>query len=204
MKSRLLLIAAFLSVSSLWSHAQSTVNFAAGTGQRDIYGIENKPLADGNYVSIGFFDPGFNILGYLNDLQAMSEAWNEYGSTTVRTIFGEPGRFAGNGSSSDPFFTDQPIYLWIFETSDASAPLSGFGNVVGYGLYTSNDPDWIFPTQGSLPPNNTTSVNSSDVDETLFGFYDASHLVLQPIPEPTALALLLLAAPLYVLAKRRS
>jgi hypothetical protein len=205
MKTRLLTMAALFGASVLCSHAQSTVTFSAGPTQRGVVTVDDKPLAAGNYVSVGFFDPSLDLVAFANDLKALADAWNEYGSTTVQTVFGEPGRFAGSGSSMDPVFDDQQIFLWIFQTSNNSAPLTGFANVLGYGLYTSTAPNWIFPAQGSLPPLNTVSVNSSEVNEALFGGFDASSLVLQPIPEPSTWMLLLLSAgPLYLFARRRS
>lgn len=189
-----LILGAMIALHPLWTSAQSTVNYSAGPGQRDVMAINNTPLANGNYVSIGTFNTGFNVANFSRDLMALDAAWNEFGFTTIRTIFSQPGSFADNDSSTSSAFDNQQLWLWIFQTTDNAAPNSTYSNVAGYGLFTSSSGNWLIPPQGSAPPNNTTSINSSEVNSAAFGLFSSSHLTLQPVPEPTLVPLLLVGA----------
>jgi len=183
--------------------AQSTVDFSAGIGERDVLDVNNQPLASGNVVSVGFFDAGFDVTSYINDLAALDAAWNEFSSTSIRTVFDENGRFSDSYSSFDPVFDDQQICMIIYQTSDNGAPDASFSNVTGYGIYTSSLSNWTFPSQGSIYPFNTTYINSTEVNEAMFGTFDANHLMLMPIPEPSTLALGFLALGSLLLLRHR-
>jgi hypothetical protein len=112
------------------------------------------------------------------------DVWHQYGITDIREIFGEPARFAGTAHSTDPIFAGQQIFMRV----DA-----GFTG----GLYTSSHADWIFPEPFAVPPGNVTSVNTSQIDSAVYGFFNDSHLVL--VPEPPPLCLVLVGAALLVL-----
>lgn len=112
----------------------------------------------------------------------------EYGRTPVREIFGLPGRFAGSASSLDPVFDNQNIWLTI--VSDQ-----------GIGIYTSAS--WRFPFHDALPPENTLSINTSQVDTAIKGFLTPDHLIVH-IPEPDYLWIVvsvLIGAILYHIIK---
>lgn len=128
----------------------STVNWSAGPNQRDVRLVTGQPVMVGT-AEIGFF---------------AGEEWHQYGITDIREIFGEPGRFAGTASSNDPIFEGQQIFLRI------NAGFTG-------GLYTSTQ-GWIFPEADAIPPNNTLSINTSQIDRALYGFYNDDHLILVP------------------------
>src|SRR3989442_8756940 len=117
--------------------------------------------------------------------------------------------FNGNSTSTDPSFNAEKIYLWIFSTDNNGAPLPDFSNVNEYGLYSATTNSWNFPTAGAAPPGNSTSINTTDVNQLYYGTLDANHLFLQnfnAVPEPSVIGLLGLAIPAAVLAlrKRRS
>jgi hypothetical protein len=143
-----------LLLTTLCAAAQSTVNFAAGPGQRDVRLATGQPVMTGT-ASVGFFE---------------GDVWHQYGITDFREIFGEPGRFAGTAHSVDPIFTGQQIFLRL----DA-----GFTS----GLYTSDLEHWVFPDPFAVPPSNTTSINSSEVNQIFYGFANSGSLIL--VPEPT-------------------
>src|SRR6185369_6070834 len=120
---------------------------------------------------------------------------------------GQPGHFNGNSTSTDPTFNSQKIYVWIFSTDNNNAPLPDFSNVNEYGLYSASINSWNFPTAGAAPPGNSTSINTTDVNQLYYGTLDPTHLYLQnfnPVPEPSAIGLLGLAIPAAVLALRRT
>jgi hypothetical protein len=208
MKHSPLWIAGMMALSPFWAHAQSstTVNFSAAPGQPSVMDITGTAaLADGNLVEIGYFNSGFDVAAFSQDLLALASAWNEFGSTKISTIFNQPGRFSDSASTSDPAFDNNQIWIWLFQTSDDSSPSAGMENVVGYGLFTSSSQNWSFPVQGSIPLDNTTDVNSSEVDQAYFGSFDSSHLLLEPIPEASATAFLAMGVGplLYSLRRRR-
>jgi hypothetical protein len=198
MKMKLLLAIAIVWASQASSQAQGTitVNFTAAPGQPDVMNEGGTPLADGNYVRLGCFTPGFNILVNANNMTALSGAWNDFGFTTIRSIFGQPGRFAGTLSGSDPLFDNQQMWLWIFRTAGDTAPVADMSNVMEYGIFSSTGPNWLFPPQGTLPPGNTTSINSSEVEQAVFGTFDANHLFLE-VPEPSAYGLFAIGITLF-------
>jgi hypothetical protein len=198
MKMKLLLAIAIVWASQASSQAQGsiTVNFGAGPNQPDVVDQGGSPLADGNYVRLGCFDPGFNLLANANNMTALSGAWNEFGFTTIRPIFGQPGRFAATLSGSDPLFDGQQMWLWILRTAGDTAPAPDMSNVMEYGVYSSTAPNWLFPAQGTVPPGNTASVNSSEVDQAAFGSFDANHLFLE-VPEPSAFGLFTIGLALF-------
>jgi hypothetical protein len=163
-----------LLLSTVCALAQkATVNFAAGPGQRDVVTSALSPVTVGT-VSIGFFDNGGN--------------WNQFGSTDIREIFGEPGRFAGTASSDDPLFQGEIIFLSI--EADGMR-----------GLYTSSEYSWEFPDPLALPPENTTSIHTSQIDTAIYGSFSDTHLVLVPEPLVTRFAIVagILALGLYFL-----
>src|SRR5205085_11471009 len=79
------------------------------------------------------------------------------------------------------------------KTSDNAAPASGFGNVNGFGIFSSTAANWIFPAHTAMPPNNTTTVASSEVNQVYWGSFDADpangHWNLAPVPEPATYSL---------------
>ena len=200
MKIKLVLVFAIVWVSQVLTHAQGTitVNFTAAPGQRNVMDDGSVPLADGNYVKLGCFNSGFDIPANAGNLSALSAAWHEFGFTTIQTIFGQAGRFAGTLSGNDPLFDGQRMWLWIAKTSGDTAPAPDFSNVMAYGVYSSASPSWLFPFNGTLPPGNTASVNSSEVDQAAFGSMDVNHLFLA-IPEPSTYGLIVIGLGQFML-----
>jgi hypothetical protein len=153
MKKILALIGGLIAFSL---HGQSTVNFSAAPGQRDVVSDSGVFPVIGT-ASVGFFDGG---------------VWRQYGITDIRQIFGEPSRFAGTASATDPVFVGERIILRI----DTPTALGG--------LYTSSLDSWVFPDHTAVPPANTTSINSSQVTQAFYGSFDADHLIIVPEPSP--------------------
>jgi hypothetical protein len=155
--------------------AQSTVNFSAGPAQRDVRLATGQPVMTGT-VSIGYFE----------------DVWIEYGSTDIREIFGQPGRFAGVASRIEDHFSGEQIFLRI----DA-----GFTG----GLYTSSLDNWVFPDPFDIFPNNTGYINSSEIDTVVYGFLNDNHLIL--VPEPQTMHILtvvgLIGVGLYLIGGKR-
>jgi|SRR6266850_575856 len=203
MQTKLFYAVVVLALTQALGHAQSAINldYQAGASQRDVVFNGGAPVGDGNYVRVGFFSAGFNVAANAANLSALNGAWNQFGFTTISTIFGQPGRFAAQQSSFDPKFESQKICLWIFRTINNGAPTANFDNVLGYGVFSSNLGNWLFPLQNAVPPGNGTSINSSEVNQLYFGSADSSHLSLAPVPEPSTYALLALGA--LLMARRR-
>jgi hypothetical protein len=178
-----------LSCSAVYSQS-TTVSFSGAPGQRDVT-YNGLAVPDGNYVQIGYFSPGFDVAGNAFNIPSLAAAWHGLGFTNIATIFGQAGRFAGNLSTSDPTFAGNRICLWIFKTTGNGDPAqAAYANVQGYGLYSAPlASNWLFPAPG-VPPANMTSITSSEVTQAYYGSFDASHLILNPVPEPSTLVLL--------------
>jgi len=172
----------------------TTVSFSAGPGEKDIF-FNGLALPNGNQVEVGYFSPGFDVVGNTFNLPSLAAAWHSLGLDNITTIFGQSGRFAGTASTADPNFAGNKICLWIFKTSNNGAPTpSSYANVQAYGLFSGSSANWLFPAAG-IPPGNMTSVTSSQADQAYFGLNnDPLHLVLNPVPEPSTLALLAASA----------
>ena len=187
--------------------AQGTnqVQYTAAPGQPAVFTNPGPtPLANGNSVWIGSFDTGFNVSLNADDPAALLSAWNSYGQTTITTLIGQPGRFAGNSAGDQLTFGGQKIYLWIFSTSGSTAPQGDFSNVNQYGIFSSTALSWIFPPDPF--PNNLSTINSSQINQAFYGSFDPTHIFLQnvsPVPEPGVIGLLGLAVPAAFLAFRK-
>ncbi len=173
---------------------QSSVHYEAWMGERDVWTSANAALANNNSVMIGYFDPAFNVMANGGDLDLLSGAWHVYGSTTIQTQFGTPGLFSDtdNGNAT---FDGQKIWLWIFKTTDNSAPTADFSNVTEYGLYSATTNAWNFPAANATPPGNRTDLYSYQVNQVAWGSFNANHLLLSPVapvPEPAAGALMVI------------
>ena len=195
------LVALLASAASV--HAQSaSTTYTGGPGERDVM-FGGVPVADGNYVEIGYFTPGFNVSANAGSLSALAGAWQQLDFTTTQQIFAQGGRFGATASTSSASFDNQKVALWLFKTSDNAAPASGFGNVQGYGVYSSTGGNWFFPFHDAVPPGNMGTVTSSEVNTAYFGTFDANHLLLTPVPEPSIYALLALSGGLVLVARLR-
>jgi hypothetical protein len=171
--------------------AQSTINYGAGVGLRDVtYQLGAAPVPDGNQVQIGYFTSGFNVSGNAGNIFALASAWHELDAANIMTIFGQPGRFSKSISTADPNFDGQKICLWLFKTTDNTAPAGNYGNVEAYGLYSSTLANWLFPVHDLLPPPNAT-ITSTEINQNYYGNLDPSHLILTTVtvPEPSTYAL---------------
>jgi hypothetical protein len=186
---RTILAGVLLGASATAGYAQSTtINFSAGVGERDVMLSGGTPVPDGNQVQIGYFTPGFDVSANAANFLSLATAWHSLGATSIKTIFGQSGRFSGSLSTTDPQFSAQKICLWIFQTTDDSAPLANFQNLQGYGLFSSPSANWLFPEPSNLPVNQT-SITSSQVTQAYFGSYDSAHLILTQVPEPATWSL---------------
>jgi len=197
------------SAAGAYAQSSASTTYTGGAGERDIT-FGGVPVPDGNYVEIGYFTPGFNISANADNLSALAGAWQQLDFTTTKQIFGQGGRFGSTASTSSTSFDNQKIVLWLFKTTGNAAPVSGFGNVQGYGLYSGPysgsvppAPNWLFPLRDAMPPANSITVNSLQVDTAYFGTFDANHLLLAAVPEPSTYALLALGGVLVLAARSR-
>lgn len=184
-------VALLISLSAAGGYAQSTVNVTGGIGERDVTFNGSTPVPQGNSVQVGYFTAGFDVVANAANVSGLANNWHSVGATTIRSIFNQPGHFGADFNPLDQSFSGQKICLWIFQTTDNAVPLPNFQNLQGYGLYSSTALNWLFPPWNVAPPGNTTSVTSSEVNQSFFGSFDTSHLILTQVPEPATWALLL-------------
>jgi hypothetical protein len=202
------ILLATLGMVELGANAQNaTVNYNADPGTRNVVDSSGTAVPDGNIVAIGYFTSGFDVTANGGNYTALQAAWHLFGETTIVHLpplpaAGQPGRFAGSSSQSDSSFFAHPIYLWITETN-----LSG--SVSEYGLFSSSSTAWTFPDPTAIPPGNTTTITSSDVNSFAFGSFIGGSpgslqlAVASAVPEPSPLALLGLGAVMGQLYLRR-
>lgn len=157
------------------------VQLQAQPGQRALQLESGGAVPDGNEVRVGVFDEGFDVAAHANDLAALQGAWNAFGSTTVRTLSGQPGRFSASLASEAGTFPGKKLYVWVFNTTSNGSPQADLGDVEAHGLYASDAVSWQFPSPG-LPPLNSVTVTSDQVNEVLVGGAESSHLILQAVP----------------------
>jgi len=180
------------------AQAQVTVDYNAGFGTPAIADHTGTVLPDyfGNNVELGFFDTtgGYDFTAHLNDLPSLGSHWHQFDATNIKTLtvgtFSESGRFAATGTQFSSLFNGMHIDLWIFKTTDLFAPAVDFSNVLEYGIFSGSGANWTFPTQGTAPPGNTTTVQTDQVNQFYVGSLVGGNLDLAPVPEPTGLALL--------------
>ncbi len=204
MKMRFFLALLSLALAQAATQAQITVNYGAYPGQRNVtVAPTGTPLADGNTVEVGYFNSTLDLSANAGNLGALLDNWHLFGSTEIVSISG-PGQFAGVSANSDSQFFGKPIAIWIFDTG--GAPLAAdLSNVRTYGVFT--DAAWSFPKSTDNPP---FLVQISSADPGISGFHatvvgdlETGTLLLDPVPEPSALSLLSLGFGMAVLAVRR-
>jgi hypothetical protein len=167
--------------------ASVTVNYTAQSGQRNVVDSGGNLISEGHQVRIGYFDPGFDLDRDAGDLVALDASWHQFDSTTIRVIQEQPSRFSRSSPGlCDPQFNSRRIHLWILMTSDGSAPLPDYSNVLEFGIFTSSATSWLFPQHNSLPGLNNTQINTSQVDDAAGrqGSIEAGSLKLSPNPNP--------------------
>jgi hypothetical protein len=202
-----------LALAQTVSRAQITVSYNGGSGAPFIADPSGNPLTFsggdyiGNNVEIGYFDNvgGFTLTpANANNLGIIQLHWHPFDSTNIRSIFGNQGSFARTSPTSiDASFNSKPIDLWVFQTTDGlAANHANFANVLSYGIFSSSVTrslttfPWVFPNQGTTPPDNAPVLTTSDVNATQGIFYFGSlgsggaSLQLAPVPEPGTFALL--------------
>jgi hypothetical protein len=208
---RFLGLIAVLSFTAALCQAQVSITYSGGSASPNMVDSDLQPLADGNDVEIGYFTPGF-LQQNQNNLSALMNArttgdWHLFGATTITHNFLlPPGSFSSTATqpnSTAATFAGQPIDLWVFKTSDNSAPTAS--NVVGYGIFSSSDVSWIFPTPGPTPI--AFSIDTSQVNQYFHGSAvtgSPGSLEVIAVPEPGSVALLGMALTTGFLWVRRS
>ncbi|MCB1100275.1 MAG: PEP-CTERM sorting domain-containing protein [Verrucomicrobiae bacterium] len=179
-----------------------SIDFTAGPGERSLITSTGAPVPDGNFVHVGSFATLFNVQANARDIGSLWSAFNVLGTTTVRTILGDPGRFGATSISTDPAFDGQQIYILLMLTVNQAPPTLTFDNVLEYGLFTNSaSGDWIVPSQIAAVPS--TLVGSSHVATAVYGGLSASNLALSPVPEPATGMLGALGLSALTLRRRR-
>ncbi len=165
--------------------ATITVSYLGQPGHRDVRDESGSPLPNGNEVRVGCFEDGFDVASNAADLEALHEAWMAYNADDpnrfIRELSSQSGRFSSQFPRTDAgAFAGKKIYLWVFKTADDSAPLSNYSNVVEYGLFSASAGNWHFPSADDPNPlARSTTVTTSEVDESVYGGISTSSLSLQ-------------------------
>ena len=174
------------------ARAQMSLVYTGAAGESNVVNSLGTAI-NGDTVSIGVFTNGFDptLPGNASNLAALQGHWANFDSTTTHQILGVDGRFAGSSPTvNDPIFLGKQIYLWVTETSGST--------VTEYGLFSSSNPDWIFPSQAPSGNPALNPISSNEVNEFLFGDGISSggggslQTAVTVVPEPSSLALIIL------------
>ncbi len=172
----------------------------AGPGLPNVLTPGEIALADGQKVSVGYFDAGFDVAAAGGNHFQLQQAWNTLGTLDVRTIFDEPGRFAGQLEIDAQDLIGTQLYFWIVEGSTADTAFQ-LGSTYHMGLFTTSGTGWTIPAE-TIPPVLQLTLSTADIDRSIFGGIQPEHLNLVPVPEASSFSWLLLAF-FLVLRRRR-
>lgn len=166
------------------SLSAGTVQYLGGIDQAPLHTASNQPIAEGYAVAIGTFTDGFNPTSSANDFSTLLANWHEFDRTFVRTLAGRDGSFAGQGINTTPFFAGKKIYLLALRTRNGELPLADASNVLDYGFFSSSHSAWVFPPSGARPPLDLTQINTSQINESLWGRLQETVVQPTPVVEP--------------------
>jgi hypothetical protein len=147
-------------------------------------------LPIGDLIRIGSFTlTDAQVQAAASNFSALNAAFVQYGTAAVGDGFGFAAHWAAVTSASTDSLgiNGHRIYYWAF-----NAPSTGAATQ--YGVFTSTSPDWVFPSDGSIP--NTTTTDLEQVDKILIGGFGsgtstatgAALFNLVIIPEPSEAA----------------
>ena len=201
-------------------------------------------LAVGNEVRLGTFD--FPDVSLNTDIQAFLTAGNLSGLSShfrlFSTAFIGTDAFAGNLGqlplnerqglfekttggvlvpTSDALFGKQ-FFMWAFKTTADGVVAGNFSNVQQVGIFSSNTPAWLAPSDSGLPESrsfdltnlsNTPGTAFSGTQRIPWGSFGAGttpatmvpafNLAPVTIPEPTSFGLALVGMAAITLRRRR-
>lgn len=140
------------------------VESAAPAGHPFIATADGTPARDGSVVRLGTLPTAFDTTSA--SLESVARAWMPFGEATSGLADAEPGRFSDVHQADGTDFAGSKIYWWILETA-ASGPIApDLTNVTSWGLFSSSNPRWTFPTPGQ---SNALALSSAEVDESAGG-----------------------------------
>ena len=198
------ILAAALALNQAEAQTGITFSYDGGSGESNVVNSLGTAI-NGDTVSIGTFsnfDP--SAPGNASNLAALQAHWVNFDSTSTRTILGVDGRFGATSPTvNNAIFDHQKIYLWITEGSG--------NNITEYGLFSSSNPDWVFPAHDATSGSYAGLIDSNEVNQFLFGdgitgsggSTPGSLQTLAAVPEPGSLSLLALGGALLTAYKAR-
>lgn len=176
------------------SHAASAavISLTGGTVYRS---DETTPLAQGSYLSAGYFDDTFSDFAGLAVRSWADVTASDYTEVFASTI-NPTGEFSGASLNLTGLLGKQ-LYVWVFDS--VGAPV--FVNAQEVGLFTGSTADWTGKGDAPIPPLFNT-LRVSEIDSAEFGKVLADGVSL--VPEPSAFALIAgLCGLLHIAARRR-
>lgn len=211
---RSLWLAALLAAAPLFG--QITVTSSGATSNRNVINAAGTAY-NGAIVLVGWFDDGFDVAANATNLSALNGAFNRLGSVapytdrtandTTRNIFGLNGRFSVSTLSTSADSDGKKAYWMIFRTTgNAALDFSGSTNIVEYGIFSSSLSNWSFVNFANIPPANTQTISSAQVDQAFFGSIvggATGSLQLAVVPEPAAIAAFFGLCALFYAARRQ-
>ena len=167
----------------------TSITLQGGFGYPTAQDSSGLPLPAGHKVSVGTFADGFVPEDHAGDLPALLLHWREFAFTTTATIDGDPGSFwlkhsSSDGTNAEGFsFPGKKIHILLTRTDAAYAePATDASNVVDYALFSSTAAAWTFrspPSEINLPPNDLSSLNTSQITSAVAGTVDAASGLFQ-------------------------
>ena len=191
MKNKNIFLFLFILMCS-WSISYGVI-VTATNGLGPLQDSSGAAIGNGNLVELGYFSPGFDTgtITVTNTYDSLitSEAWNPIGSapnTLTSNFLGFDGSFLINTEATG--ISGNQIYIMAFNSAN---PASSTEWGLATTLSGASAPFWL--TAGDSPPDNTNSIDLSQIDTALVGSIVGETTTLQfaVIPEPSTYLLLL-------------
>jgi hypothetical protein len=170
-------------VAPLLLSGQIEVVYGTNAEIRRIELPDGSAIQNGQEVRIGTFAPTFEVAANADDLALLNENWRAFHSSLTTTVDGTDGLFAASHVATENAadFVGKTIYLWILKRPRAGIIDSSIDSVTAYGLYTSDEADWVFPSEEPL--SNSVIINGGDVNTAFFGSLTPEALILGETPD---------------------
>jgi len=162
----------------------AVVHLHAGPGGANVVDAAGAALANGREVRVGFLPDAFNFAGLASKPAEVGSVWQALGSTSIRPLFGQSGRYAATAETADRSLVGRTLYIWILNSSDGLPITSTYSNVASHALFSSSNSHWRLPSPEALPPANSVILALAEADRVFVGVKSLTALALAGVAPP--------------------